>query len=277
MRSLVLIIIIIALILSIAYLINQTSKSDSSPKQTEQVLSDTENTHNSGEDILSNKNPELPATSINDRVTYYSGFTLLYDETHEQARWVAYELTRAEAHGEEERSNHFKQDPSISTRTASDEDYARSGYDRGHLAPAADMGWSKTSMDESFYYSNMSPQIPAFNRGIWKKLETCMRTWADEHESIYVVTGPILTKGLPTIGPNGVSVPNYYYKVIIDSRAPEMHGIGFILPNKSSKSPLSNFAVAIDSVERVTGLNFFYAMPSPLIDNLEQENCFSCW
>ena len=94
-----------------------------------------------------------------------------------------------------------------------------------------------SSMEESFYYSNMRSQIPAFNRGNWKKLETCVRKWASEHESIYVATGPILTKDLPTIGPNAVSVPKYYYKIIIDSRAPELHGIGSHFPTKHLSLP----------------------------------------
>jgi endonuclease G len=232
MRNLVLFIIFVAFTLSIVYLIYQSRKSDNSSKQVEQTLSESKDAQNSKENNLSIHYPEMPASSITDEVTSYSGFSLLYDETHEQGRWVAYELTRSEAHGKEKRSNHFTIDPTISTRTASNEDYARTGYDRGHQAPAGDMGWSKASMEESFYYSNMSSQIPAFNRGNWKKLETCVRKWASEHESIYVATGPILTKDLPTIGPNAVSVPKYYYKVIIDSRAPELHGIGSHFPTK---------------------------------------------
>ena len=123
----------------------------------------------------------------------------------------------------------------------------------------------------------MSPQVPAFNRRIWKKLESCVRNWASEHESIYVVTGPILTDGLPTIGPNEVSVPAYYYKVIVDINKPEMHGIGFIMANEASRSPLSDFAVTIDSVEKVTVVDFFHSITAPLIDELERQNCYTCW
>ena len=108
------------------------------------------------------------------------------------------------------------------------------------------MKWAQEAMSESFLMSNMSPQDPGFNRGIWKKLEGLIRDWAEDNEEIYVVTGPVLVDDLPTIGVNAVAVPEYYYKVILDNREPEIKGIGFILRNESSKTPLQNFAVTID-------------------------------
>jgi endonuclease G len=139
------------------------------------------------------------------------------------------------------------------------------------------MGWSSTTMIESFYYSNMSPQQPGFNRGIWKNLESLVRTWATENESIYVVTGPVLTQGLPTIGWNKVAIPNYYYKVILDYRNPSIKGIGFVLPNTSSKEPLQRFALSIDSVEKITGSDFFYSLPNDQEESIEAELCIPCW
>jgi endonuclease G len=190
---------------------------------------------------------------------------------------VAYELTKEETNKLYERTNKFMPDPLIKTGSAEDKDYQGYGYDRGHLAPASDMGYSSITMSESFYYSNMSPQVPSFNRGIWKKLESLVRTWAIENNNIYVVTGPILTKGLETIGPDKVSVPKYFYKVILDYSEPGIKGIGFILPNEGSKENLENFALSIDSVERATGIDFFNLLDNRQENEIEKTLCLSCW
>jgi len=220
---------------------------------------------------------EIPKTSSHDIIIYHIGYALLYNEEHEQANWVAYELTKEETFSKYKRSNNFLEDPKVQTGTAKDADYSKSGYDRGHLAPAADMGWSEIAMEESFYYSNISPQKPGFNRGIWKKLEEKVRNWAIENNTIYIVTGPILTSGLSTIGPNKVSIPKYYYKVILDYSQPQIKGIGFILPNESSDKPLQNYAVTIDSVEKFSGLDFFPTLPDAQEKTIESSICISCW
>ena len=220
---------------------------------------------------------EIPKTKISDQIISHTGYSLLYNEKYKQANWVAYELTSEETNKIFERSNKFISDPKVKSVNAFNKDYASSGYDRGHLAPAADMGWSASTMIESFYYSNMSPQQPGFNRGIWKKLEELVRTWAIENKAVYVVTGPVLAKGLSTIGYNKIAVPNYYYKVILDYQKPNIKGIGFILPNESSKSLLQNYAVSIDSVEKVTGIDFFYLLKDQEEDLIEKELCINCW
>jgi len=220
---------------------------------------------------------EIPKTGACDHVVYHTGYALLYDEIHEQPAWVAYELTKEETVSQFKRENKFITDPDVKTGTATNADYAKSGYDRGHLAPAADMGWSEITMKESFYFSNMSPQRPEFNRGIWKKLEDLMRDWAVENEKIYIVTGPILTPGLPTIGHNQVSVPQYFYKVILDYTEPDIKGIGFILANEGSSQPLTTFAVSIDSVEKFSGLDFFPTLPDNIETSIEKNYSTKSW
>ncbi len=220
---------------------------------------------------------ELPLIGPHEQIIQHTAYTLSYNEKHEQANWVAYELTREETQKAFERSNKFMVDPKVNTGSASDADYAASGYDRGHLAPAGDMSWSSVSMTESFYYSNMSPQVPAFNRGIWKSLETLVRSWADEYGAIYIVTGPLLKEGLPQIGVDGVSIPAYYYKVILDYQTNEHKAIGFILPNAASHASLESFAVTVDQVEKLTGIDFFAALPDAAENSLEKEICVSCW
>jgi endonuclease G len=220
---------------------------------------------------------EIPLHNSDDVIIYHKGFSLLYNESHEQAQWVAYVLTKEETNNIYHRTNKFLLDPSVKSETANDNDYLGSGYDRGHLAPASDMGWSAQTMYESFFYSNMSPQVPSFNRGIWKKLEEQVRTWAISYDSIYVVTGPVLREGLSFIGKNKVSVPDFYYKVILDLTDPEHKGIGFIMKNEGSGESLSSFAVTIDSVEKFTGINFFPQLADNFENKIEASLCVECW
>lgn len=220
---------------------------------------------------------EFPTLKTGQHIIYHAGFALVYNEAHEQADWVAYELTAEETQKAFERGNVFMKDPLVKTGTAADEDYLHSGYDRGHLAPAADLCYSISAMAESFYYSNMSPQVAAFNRGVWKRLEGQVRVWARNNGAVYVVTGPVLNAGLPTIGNNKVSVPQLYYKAILDYRKPEYKALGFVLPNAGSSLPLSHFAVTIDSLERLTGIDFFPALPDTDESTLEANICLPCW
>lgn len=222
-------------------------------------------------------NLEIPKTQLHETIIHHTAYSFSYNEIHEQANWVAYLLSKEETQKAFERSNKFLPDPDVKTQTANDADYKSSGYDRGHLAPAADMSWSEVTMQESFYYSNMSPQVPSFNRGIWKKCEELVRSWANENDSIYIVTGPVLTEGLPTIGENKVSVPNYYYKVILDYRKPSIKGIGFIFPNAASSEDLEKFTVTIDSVEAFTGIDFFPSLPDEQEELIEKIKCIDCW
>ena len=125
--------------------------------------------------------------------------------------------------------------------------------------------------------SNMSPQKPAFNRGIWKDLEALVRYFAITERKIVVVTDPILPKEKTvTIGTNGVTVPTHYYKVILDLTPPRKM-IEFILPNKGSNEPLAAFAVTVDAVEKATGLNFFSRVPKEEQERLERTISIKVW
>jgi endonuclease G len=215
---------------------------------------------------------QIPAIRPTDEIVQHKAYTLSYNEEDEQASWVAYVLSGQQlASAHFERTNKFLKDPLVKTGSADDEDYDGSGYDRGHLAPAEDMSWSKETMKESFYYSNMSPQVPAFNRGVWRRLEELVRYWSSAYDSIYVVTGPVLTPGLPTIGPDKVAVPEYYYKVILEYNPKGVKGIGFLLRNEESAATLKNFAVSIDSVEHLTGLDFFPRLPDDAEEKIESQ------
>jgi endonuclease G len=219
---------------------------------------------------------ELPACSKEDIIKHV-GYCLQYDEGNEQAKWVAYQLTEAETIKRFKRTDSFLPDPAVFTGSATDSDYKRSGYDRGHLAPAADMGWSAQAMQESFYYSNMSPQVPGFNRGIWKRLEEQVRSWAVELDTIYVVTGPVLSGKMNFIGTDHLAVPNYYYKAILYLHGKDSRSIGFLMANRASREDLSNYVVSVDSLEKVTGLDLFAAIDDPFEKTIENTVCSSCW
>lgn len=222
---------------------------------------------------------EWPDFHENEHLTLikHSGYSLLYDEYYEQAQWVAYELDAKKVLNSFERTNKFLKDPSVPGESATNADYQGSGYDRGHLAPAADMGYSEITMKESFFYSNMSPQVPGFNRGIWKKLEEQVRQWASDYHQIFIVTGPVLRQGLPTMGPNEVAIPEFYYKVVLDTNIHHQQMIAFLLPNESSHQSLSSFVISTNELEKITGINFFPKLENKIEEKLESKSNTNLW
>jgi len=219
----------------------------------------------------------VPYSPFEDEIVRHKGYTLEYSEEHEQARWVAYELTEVEVNGPVERTDNFRIDPSVSTGSSAPSDYSHSGFDRGHLAPAADMKLLKDYMDESFYMSNISPQVPSFNRGVWKRLENYVRAVAIRYQSVNVVTGPIFLPSDSTIGLNGVTVPSYFYKVLLVMHDHNIMAIGFILPNQDGRETLEIYATSVDAVEEMTGLDFFVEMPDRTEDKIESSFDYTKW
>lgn len=206
--------------------------------------------------------------------TYY---TLSYNEKNEQANWVYYCLTDSMViKGGQERSSSFKMDKLVPTESAKSSDYTKSGFDRGHLCPAADMDFSSTAMQESFLMSNISPQTPDFNRGIWKELEEKVRDWAMKEREIYIVTGPIFKDNKGIIGKEEVTVPGYFYKIIYDI-TDNSKVIAFVLPNEKSSRPLTDFAVTVDKAEELTGYDFFSQLPDNIENNLESKVQLAGW
>lgn len=212
----------------------------------------------------------LPSAIANELRIDKAGYSISYNCDFNIANWVAYELSAEETKSKVKRKNNFKSDPLLDSCQVVPGDYARSGFDKGHLAPSADMCWSLQAMEESFYMTNMAPQKPRFNRGIWKRLEDQTRDWAVENNSVYIVTGPVLRDGLPAIGKNHVSVPEYFFRVILDISEPEIKGIAFLMANKRLTGDLTDFAVSIDSVEMLTGLDLFYSLPDDVETSIEQ-------
>lgn len=250
----------------------ETSLTEAIEQVTEKLDQNNNKNHNKKNDNRSSDGPKgpgeppavsevsddiLPTTNLG-KVVKHNYYALSYVEKHEQPEWVAYELTRENLYPNAKRTNNFRPDPKVPKGSASDRDYRGSGYDRGHLVPAGDMTFSRDAMSETFYMSNMSPQIRNFNGGIWRELEESVRYWTKKFRRLYVVTGPVLTEGIrEKIGGSEVSVPDQYYKVLLDLDEPEIKAIGFLLPNEVSVDPLNAYAVPIDEIEELTGLDFF--------------------
>ena len=204
----------------------------------------------------------------NGELVHHSYYSLSYSEQHEQAEWVFYEIKKERILGPVSRTDDFRSDNSVSTNSATLSDYKGSGYDRGHLAPAHDFSFNTTAMSESFYMSNMSPQNPSFNRGIWVELESLVRSWGSA-SSIYVVTGPILSSCSATIGQNNVCVPKYYYKVIYNPSEQKM--IALVLPNEKGDQDLDYYVCTVDNLEKRTNIDFFPILEDKLEQKLESE------
>lgn len=190
---------------------------------------------------------------------YYS---LSYLEEYELAEWTAYIMDRNMLNAPNvPREKFFAPDPTITTKSAVHSDYTNSGYTRGHLVPAGDMAFDTSAMRESFFMSNMSPQLRSFNNGVWKELEENVRDWTYKAETLYIMSGPILSAPIiKKIGKNKVSVPSSFYKILLDYTEPEKKAVGFIIPNQSSEVRLEDYMVTIDSIEKITGIDFFAHM-----------------
>ncbi|MEJ1223277.1 DNA/RNA non-specific endonuclease [Sediminicola sp. 1XM1-17] len=203
----------------------------------------------------------LLPTSTTGMVVHHDYYSLSYHERFEQAEWVAYELTKAHLTYDDRKRPYFIEDPLVSTKSADWKNYRGSGFDRGHLCPAGDMRFSESAYNQTFYTSNISPQENAFNGGIWNRLEQKVRYWTKRYTSVFVVTGGILESGLPQIGDEEVAVPNYFYKVVAKGDIDNLQVVAFLMPHKESSLPLERFLVPLDSLERLTGIDFFAQLP----------------
>ena len=234
----------------------------------------------------------LPALQAGDELVKHAALTLAYANQFEQARWVAHMIIPDVIKGTVFRTNDFRVDEKVKAgsaveadyflkkmKTDSSFDYDGFGYDRGHLAPSADFRWSKTALSESYYYSNMSPQLADFNRGSWGDLEDAIRGYMYGHPTteLYVVTGPVLKTGLPVIerGINKVSIPTEYFKVVMDLE--NKKAIAFLMPNQAITKPLKTFATSINEIEKITGLDFFNKLSPALQEQMESQSDPTSW
>lgn len=222
--------------------------------------------------------PTFTATPAKSQLIEHIGYTVSYNSSTKNPNWVGYELTAEEVAGVVARESNFTCDPLAKGTQATDDDYRNSGWDRGHMAPAADMKWSKQAMEESFYLTNVSPQSQKLNRGTWKRLEELTRDKAELYGRVIVVTGPIFNSNKQkSIGENKVKIPDAFFKVLLTDYNGKYRAIGFICNNKAGKKKLKEHAMCVDDVENITGLDFFTQLPDEVEDEVEKSYSAPFW
>jgi endonuclease G len=166
----------------------------------------------------------------------------------------------------------------VKNGSSSPADYANSGYDRGHLLPAGDMKFDATAMKDTFYMSNMTPQPAKFNRGRWSVLENLARAWGLKYKKIWIVSGPILKENLPKIGvKNMVSVPTDYFKVILRQDGSSFKAIGFLMNTEVPYNDIAPYALTINQIEDLSGVDFFPTLEDKVEEEIESEIRLEDW
>ncbi|GEQ85390.1 endonuclease [Patiriisocius marinistellae] len=218
----------------------------------------------------------LPSSTTG-AIVAHASYTLSYSEPHEQAEWVAYELQPKHIKRNDFKRPYFIEDRDVKTKSADWRNYKKSGYDRGHLCPAGDRGFDYDAYFETFLTSNISPQNHDFNAGIWNSLEQKVRYWAGRYDGVYVITGGILKNGLKTIGEERVSVPDEFYKIVIDKSKGRYKVAAFIIPNKPTDDSFYEYVTSVDIIESKTGIDFFPALDDAIENKMEASSDLKFW
>ena len=222
---------------------------------------------------------EIPLVKEGDTIIEYTGFTLCYDERAHIPLWVAYELTSEETNGPYSRKGkNFQPDLRQSISQADTYDYSRSGWSRGHMAPAADFKWDDQAMAETFYLTNICPQDEQLNNRYWNTLENKVREWAKSFGSVCVVTGPIVGKNVNgTIGSHHVVVPDAFYKAVLAFDGENYISIAFIMENSPEPRHMRDCAVTVNELEELTGIDFFVNLDDSYEETVESQLDFKAW
>ena len=211
----------------------------------------------------------------NGQLVRHTNYILSYNEENEQAEWVYYIFKNEMLEKNVSRKDKYILDTNIITGSASKDDYDDSIYNKGHLIPSRDMLFSKEAMIESFLMSNISPQAKLFNNDVWLRLENKVRKWLDIEKELHIFVGDIFSDNLGFIGENRVAIPAYFYKIIFSRKNSKV--VGFIIPNKESKSNLIDFVHSIDSIESLTNINFFHQLDEKIQFDLESTDNKGYW
>lgn len=233
-------------------------------------------------------------TSTNELIiAEHSALVIGFNEQYRLAEWTFHQLLPDVIDGGITRSNDFRPDPKLEGKTAVEADYfIRTekkdgtfkydgfGFDRGHLAPSADFRWSAQGLSQSYYYSNMTPQRPGFNRDSWAEVENTLRSIVENTPQRYfVLTGPVLHDSLPVIerSVHQLPIPELHYKIIVDLESETPKGMAFLMPNKRCEKPPYAYVVSIDSVEALTGLDFFPNLDEKVAQQVESKSDYNAW
>jgi endonuclease G len=216
-------------------------------------------------------------SSTTGQIVHHSYYSLSYNESFEQAEWVAYTLKKNHLTQDDRDRPFFIEDPWVSTKSADWRNYKNSGFDRGHLCPAGDRRFSEQAYNETFYTSNISPQNRHFNAGLWNRLEMQVRSWAKRYGTVYVITGGVLEDDLWEIGDADVDVPKDFYKIVVKRDGNKISIIAFLMPNQEKAASLKDFVVTVDEIEQRTGIDFFVSMEDTKEDTMERKSDLYSW
>lgn len=214
---------------------------------------------------------------LKSQVKEYVGFTVSFNKDNGTPNYVAWELLGTEAWGDIQRTDNFWQDPDLDGCPAT-KDYTGSGYDRGHMCPAADQKWSDRAMNDCFVMANICPQDHDLNAGAWLTLENKERQWAQRDSAIMIICGPIYdVADTKRIGNAKVRVPGAFFKILAAPYLKNPRGIAFVYPNMTAPGNMQDYAMSIDDVEKMTGYDFFQALPEDIEARIESTYSFKEW
>lgn len=208
-----------------------------------------------------------------------------YNKEIRCANWSAWYLSKEHADGPYKRKelkipgNYIEDESSLEGRQLLSDWDGVINYDHGHLCPSGDNKWDREAMRQTFYLSNMCVQNSLLNQGPWERLESTCREWAKKFQSLYIVSGPVFkTKPIKKIGV-GLSIPDQFFKVVLCIDSDEPKAIGFIYDNSNPNDGdrLEYHALTIDEVEKITGYDFFSALPDELENKIESNCSLKDW
>ncbi len=209
---------------------------------------------------------------------HYLGYSAGYSKQRRTSLWVSYPLKKEFIYSKKKLvKRKFTADPNLPEKEAvSPEDYRNSGYDRGHLARQADMkGRSQKCELEAYYMTNIAPQKPNFNRKIWLNLEDAVQDFAKKYGEILVISGPFYDDNHSYIS-NNIEIPDGFYKIIVRIEKQNLLFNSFVLWQDDNSYNIEKYLVSVDSIETLTGIDFFRELPDSL-ENLLESYPFALW
>ena len=215
---------------------------------------------------------------VPEQILYRKGYVASYNKDTRLPNWVAWHLSSNHTTGEQKRPNNaFHEDLDVPLPRATNFDYKDSGWSRGHLCPAGDNKWDPDAMYESFLLSNVCPQHPSLNSGVWNQIEIACRSWAERYGEIYIVSGPVFyNQEHETIGSNKVVVPEAFFKVVICLNA-EPKGIGFVCKNTNGSEKKYLYVNTISQVECITKIQFFPNLQESVAEKVKSTADIEKW
>lgn len=234
---------------------------------------------NNNVDVVSDNELELPLVKLSEglKLLRRRGYTLLYDKDLKIPRWVAWHLSPDHTDGIYGRYKNYFEDEDVPLPRATNEDYKGSQWSRGHMCPAGDNKWDEVAMRESNLLTNICPQHASLNSGLWNGIERNCRKWAKEYGDLYIACGPVLlNKEHETIGLNKIVVPEAFFKVILCLKD-NPKAIGYIVWNNEGTKKKDKNINTVDEVERITGIDFFPALPDDIEKEVEAKADIGGW